>query len=253
MRLPAAASGVTIRVMAELPSIKADGLVVVKERSTILKGLEFSVAAGTITGLIGPSGSGKTTLMRAIAGVQKVKDGQLVVFGEPAGSRKLRRKLGYMAQSSSVYSDLSVAQNLRYFGTLLRAKKARINEVIDIVQLGDYRNSLVKQLSGGQQARVSLGIALLGDPELLILDEPTVGLDPLLRRDLWKLFESLAANGKTLLISSHVMDEAERCSNLLLMRDGELIWHDTREKLLEMTGASSVENAFVQMVNKEGE
>lgn len=239
--------------MAELPSIKADGLVVVKERSTILKGLEFSVAAGTITGLIGPSGSGKTTLMRAIAGVQKVKDGQLVVFGEPAGSRKLRRKLGYMAQSSSVYSDLSVAQNLRYFGTLLRAKKARINEVIDIVQLGDYRNSLVKQLSGGQQARVSLGIALLGDPELLILDEPTVGLDPLLRRDLWKLFESLAANGKTLLISSHVMDEAERCSNLLLMRDGELIWHDTREKLLEMTGASSVENAFVQMVNKEGE
>ena len=239
--------------MAELPSIKADGLVVVKEHSTILRGLEFSVAAGTITGLIGPSGSGKTTLMRAIAGVQKVKDGQLVVFGEPAGSRKLRRKLGYMAQSSSVYSDLSVAQNLSYFGTLLRTKKARINEVIDIVQLGDYRNSLVKQLSGGQQARVSLGIALLGDPELLILDEPTVGLDPLLRRDLWKLFESLAANGKTLLISSHVMDEAERCSNLLLMRDGELIWHDTKAKLLETTGASSVENAFVQMVNKEGE
>lgn len=238
--------------MAELPSIKADGLVVTKEHSTILKGLEFSVSAGSITGLIGPSGSGKTTLMRAIAGVQKVKDGQLAVFGESAGSRKLRRKLGYMAQSSSVYSDLSVIQNLRYFGTLLRTDKARIEEVIAIVQLGDYRDSLIKHLSGGQQARVSLGIALLGDPELLILDEPTVGLDPLLRRDLWKLFESLAASGKTLLISSHVMDEAERCDNLLLMRDGELIWHDTKNKLLQSTGASSVEGAFIQMVAKEG-
>lgn len=250
--MPAVASSATIKEVAELPSIKADGLVVTKEHSTILKGLEFSVEAGSITGLIGPSGSGKTTLMRAIAGVQKVKDGQLTVFGEPAGSRKLRRKLGYMAQSSSIYSDLSVIQNLRYFGTLLRTDKARIDEVVDIVQLGDYRGSLAKHLSGGQQARVSLGIALLGDPDLLILDEPTVGLDPLLRRDLWRLFERLAAAGKTLLISSHVMDEAERCNNLLLMRDGELIWHDTKAKLLETTGASSVENAFVQMVNEEG-
>jgi ABC-2 type transport system ATP-binding protein len=237
--------------MAELPSIKAEGLVVTKEHDIILKGLDFSVAAGSITGLIGPSGSGKTTLMRAIAGVQKVKNGQLQIFGEPAGGRKLRRRLGYMAQSSSIYSDLSVVQNLRYFGTLLRTDKSRIEQVIETVQLGEYRHALAKHLSGGQQARVSLGIALLGDPELLILDEPTVGLDPLLRRDLWRLFEDLAAKGKTLLISSHVMDEAERCSDLLLMRNGELLWHDTKARLLQATGAKTVEGAFVQMIEKE--
>jgi ABC-2 type transport system ATP-binding protein len=236
--------------MAEHLSIQADGLVVTKEHDTILKGLHFSVSAGSITGLLGPSGSGKTTLMRSIAGVQKITSGMLEILGSPAGSAGLRRKVGYMAQSSSVYSDLSVQQNLRYFSTLVKADKSQVEQVIETVQLGDHRSVLVKRLSGGQQARVSLGIALLGNPELLILDEPTVGLDPLLRRELWKLFESLAAEGKTLLISSHVMDEAEHCHGLLLLRDGDLLWHDTKDRLLQTTGASSVENAFVQMVNR---
>lgn len=237
--------------MTELLSIKASGLVVAKEHETILNDLSFSVAAGSITGLIGPSGSGKTTLMRAIAGVQKVQAGQLEILGQAAGSNKLRRRLGYMAQSSSVYGDLSVIQNLRYFATLMRTDKSEAERVIEKVQLGDHRNSLVKQLSGGQQARVSLGIALLGDPELLILDEPTVGLDPLLRRELWELFEDLAAKGRTLLVSSHVMDEAERCRDLLLLRNGELLWHDTKDHLLDATGAATVEDAFVRMVSKE--
>ena len=235
--------------MVEHLSIKADRLTVEKEHQSILKELSFSVSSGSITGLVGPSGSGKTTLMRAIAGVQKTKAGQLEVLGEKAGSSTLRRNLGYMAQSSSVYSDLSVVQNLRYFATLAGTSKKQVEQVIETVQLSDHRTSLIKHLSGGQQARVSLGIALLGDPELLILDEPTVGLDPLLRRELWRLFESLAANGKTLLISSHVMDEAERCRNLLLLRGGELLWHDTKDQLLQTTGASSVEDAFVQMVS----
>jgi ABC-2 type transport system ATP-binding protein len=231
-------------------SIRADELVVTKEHDTILKGLSFSVAAGSITGLIGPSGSGKTTLLRAIAGVQKVTRGRLEILGSTAGSAILRRKVGYMAQSSSVYGDLTVAQNLRYFAKLVGANKVQVEQVIETVRLSTHRNMQVKRLSGGQQARVSLGIALLGNPDLLILDEPTVGLDPLLRRELWKLFEELALAGKTLLVSSHVMDEAEHCQSLLLLRDGQLLWSDMKDRLLETTGVSTVEDAFVQMVNR---
>jgi ABC-2 type transport system ATP-binding protein len=231
-------------------SIRADELVVTKEHDTILKGLSFSVAAGSITGLIGPSGSGKTTLLRAIAGVQKVTRGRLEILGSTAGSAILRRKVGYMAQSSSVYGDLTVAQNLRYFAKLVGANKVQVEQVIETVRLSTHRNMQVKRLSGGQQARVSLGIALLGNPDLLILDEPTVGLDPLLRRELWKLFEELALAGKTLLVSSHVMDEAEHCQSLLLLHDGQLLWSDMKDRLLETTGVSTVEDAFVQMVNR---
>lgn len=232
-------------------SIKASHLYVEKDGKQILNDVSFMVKSGTITGLIGPSGSGKTTLMRTIVGVQKIKSGELDVLGMKAGARKLRPKIGYVTQSPAVYHDLTVTQNFRYFGTLARASKQQVRQVLDDVQLGAWSHSLVKNLSGGQQARVSLGIALLGNPDVLVLDEPTVGLDPLLRRDLWSLFGELAAQGKTLLVSSHVMDEAERCEGLLLMRDGKLLWNASRVDLLKTTKTHSVETAFIAMVEKE--
>lgn len=229
-------------------SLRAEGVEVEKGRKRILHDISFTVKPGTVTGLIGPSGSGKTTLMRAIVGVQKTSGGTLTVLEKPAGSKELRRSIGYVTQEPAVYSDLTVAENLRYFAALARASKVQVDTVIEQVQLIPQRNQMVESLSGGQRARVSLAIALLGSPELLVLDEPTVGLDPLLRQELWGLFGKLAREGKTLLVSSHVMDEAERCDSLLLLRDGQLLWHDTREKLLRRTGAPTIELAFIKMI-----
>ena len=234
------------------PSIQADSVVVEKERRRILDGLSFTVPAGTLTGLIGPSGSGKTTLIRAIVGVQTIKNGTLTVLGESAGSKQLRSRVGYVTQAPAVYEDLTVEQNLRYFAALIRAPRSQVDEVVSHVQLEKRRRGLVKDLSGGEKARVSLGLALLGDPDILVLDEPTVGLDPLLRRDLWNLFRSLSDSGKTLIISSHVMDEAERCEQLLLLRNGELLWQDSKEQLLTATGVNSAEEAFIAMIDKKG-
>lgn len=230
--------------------IEAKGLRVEKAGKPVLDDVTFTVMPGVITGLIGPSGAGKTTLMRAIVGVQ-VYQGELQVLGEMAGSASLWPKIGYVTQSPSVYDDLTVRQNLAYFATLLRASKAKIDEIITTVQLQKQAKQVVGSLSGGQRARVSLAVALLGDPELLVLDEPTVGLDPLLRQELWALFAELAARGKTLLISSHVMDEAERCDQLLLVRDGALLWNKSREELLAKTHTQTVEDAFLAMVTGE--
>jgi ABC-2 type transport system ATP-binding protein len=233
------------------PSIVAAHLDVTKQKVHILNNLNFKIQPGSITGLIGPSGSGKTTLMRAIVGVQKFK-GELTVLGENAGHKSLRRKIGYVTQSPAVYPDLTVEQNLRYFGSLVGSNHSAVDRIIGHVRLQQQKRQLVESLSGGQKARVSLAVALLGNPELLVLDEPTVGLDPVLRNELWVLFANLAKTGKTLLISSHVMDEAQRCDNLLLLRDGELLWNDTRQKLLTKTKQKDVGDAFVAMI-KAGE
>lgn len=233
-------------------AIKANKLVVIKDKKHLLNGLTFSVNKGTVTGLIGPSGSGKTTLMRTIIGVQKSSGGTLQVLGRPAGDKKLRSVIGYVTQGPSVYMDLTVAQNLSYFATLVRADRKNVEKVIDEVQLTQQRHQLAQSLSGGQLARVSLAVALLGEPELLVFDEPTVGLDPILRNELWELFDELAKRGKTLLVSSHVMDEAERCDELLLLRDGELVWNDSKEKLLIQSKQKTVGDAFVAMI-KQGE
>jgi len=232
------------------PSIQATKLEVRKDRRTLLRDVSFQVLPGTITGLIGPSGSGKTTLMRAIVGVQRISSGRLLIAGKPAGSRILRSRIGYMAQSSSIYTDLTVLQNLRYFATLTRATRRQVDDVIARVRLTDKKRQLVDTLSGGERARVSLAVALLGDPAILVLDEPTVGLDPLLRQELWQLFAELAGQGKTLVISSHVMDEAERCESLLLLRRGELLWADTKSKLFTATKTTNVETAFITMINR---
>ena len=216
----------------------------------VLDDLSLEVEAGTVTGLVGPSGGGKSTLMRAVVGVQIVAGGRITVLGEPAGSPPLRSRVGYMTQSLSVYSDLSVRENLRYFARLYGVGQARIDELIETVALQDYADRVLQRLSGGQRARVSLAAALLGEPELLVLDEPTVGLDPLLRRDLWALFHRLADGGATLIVSSHVMDEAERCDTLLLLRDGRLIASGTPAELRARTGEQGLDAVFLHLVEE---
>jgi ABC-2 type transport system ATP-binding protein len=218
----------------------------------VLDGLSLDVPAGAVTGLVGPSGGGKSTLMRAIVGVQVVAGGRIDVLGDPAGSASLRRRVGYMTQSLSVYSDLSVRENLRYFARLFGLGPDRVEDAIRTVALDEYGNRVLQRLSGGQKARVSLAAALLGEPELLVLDEPTVGLDPLLRRDLWSLFHRLAEQGTTLIVSSHVMDEAERCDLLLLLRDGRLIATGSPEELRARTGAHGLDDVFLRLVEEEG-
>jgi len=235
--------------MEQSSSLVAKNLTVEKAGQTILSGLTFTVQAGKITGLIGPSGSGKTTLMRSIVGVQKFSNGTLAVFGQNAGNKNLRTRIGYVTQSPAVYADLTVWQNLRYFAVLAKADKQQVNDVLKSVHLDGKKQQLVENLSGGERARVSLAIALLGDPDMLVMDEPTVGLDPVLRIELWELFAELAKKGKTLLVSSHVMDEAERCDQLLLMRSGKLLWSDSKDKLLQITRTDSVEKAFIKAIN----
>lgn len=235
-----------------MTSIQAHDLTVIRGGKEVLRAISCNVKPGVLTGLIGPSGSGKTTLMRAIVGVQKIQSGTLTVLGKKAGDASLREKIGYVTQAPSVYDDLSVEQNLRYFASIIEAPKSDIVRVMKSVQLLPQRKQLVNSLSGGQRARVSLAVALLGSPELLVLDEPTVGLDPLLRDELWTLFSELADEGKTILVSSHVMDEAERCNELILMRDGVVIWNDTKAQLLKTTKKSSVGDAFVQAIKGGG-
>ncbi|WP_338495493.1 ABC transporter ATP-binding protein [Streptomyces sp. SJL17-4] len=238
-------------------AIAAHHLTAVRGPRTVLRGLDFTVQAGRITGLLGPSGCGKTTLMRAIVGTQAKVDGTLQVLGHPAGDPTLRSRIGYVTQAPSIYDDLTVRQNLDYFAAVLlpgrthrQERRATVDRAIDDVDLASHADSLAGRLSGGQRSRVSLAVALLGTPELLVLDEPTVGLDPVLRRDLWNLFHQIAADrGTTLLVSSHVMDEAERCHRLLLMREGEILADDTPEALRRRNDTATVEEAFLHLVD----
>ncbi|MFE9098352.1 ABC transporter ATP-binding protein [Streptomyces sp. NPDC007264] len=245
------------RSAAPAPAVRAEHLTVVRGSRTVLRGLGFSVPRGQITGLLGPSGCGKTTLMRAIIGSQAKVTGTLDVLGRPAGDPALRSRIGYVTQAPSVYDDLTVRQNLDYFASVLDPgataadRRRDIARVLDDIDLASHADALAGTLSGGQRSRVSLAVALLGTPELLVLDEPTVGLDPVLRRDLWNLFHTIAADrGATLLVSSHVMDEAERCHRLLLMREGEILADDTPDALRTRTGAETVEGAFLHLVDE---
>jgi ABC-2 type transport system ATP-binding protein len=233
------------------PAIEVRGLRVVRGPRVVLDDFNLSVDRGTLTGLLGPSGSGKSTLMRAIVGVQQIAAGHVEVLGLPAGSEPVRSRVGYLTQSPSVYRDLTVRQNLRYFATVLDLGREAVDRAIDQVDLQSHADDLVAKLSGGQTARASLAVALLGEPELLVLDEPTVGLDPVLRRDLWKLFNDLAATGVTLLVSSHVMEEAERCGRLLLLREGALLADDSPGGLLEHTDTVDAEQAFLHLIDQE--
>jgi ABC-2 type transport system ATP-binding protein len=217
----------------------------------VFDGIDLSIPRGQITGLLGPSGCGKTTLMRSIVGVQKIASGDVTVLGEPGGSRQLRHRVAYGTQGAAVYGDLTVRQNLAYFAALLKAPKNDVDRVIDEVGLRAQSGQLVDSLSGGQTTRVSLGVALIGAPEVVVLDEPTVGLDPVLRVELWELFRGLADRGVTLIVSSHVMDEALRCDRLLLMRDGRIIADTTPTALLRDTGTTEPDAAFLALIERD--
>jgi ABC-2 type transport system ATP-binding protein len=232
-------------------AVETDGLRVVRGGREVVHELTFSVPRGSVVGLLGPSGCGKTTVMRAVVGVQIIAGGTVTVLGHPAGDRALRRRVGYATQNPAVYADLSVQENLRYFASVLGARRGDAERVIDEVGLADARDQAASSLSGGQLHRASLAIALLGEPELLVLDEPTVGLDPVLRGELWELFNELAGRGVTLLISSHVMDEAARCERLLLMREGRLLADDTPDALRAATGTQDLEEAFLHVIHQQ--
>jgi ABC-2 type transport system ATP-binding protein len=227
--------------------IEVRGLTVVRSGRSVLLNLDLTIGSG-VTGLLGPSGCGKSTLLRSVVGVQQVAGGQVRVLGEPAGSAPLRQRVGYVTQAASVYGDLTVTENLRFFARVLGCPDGEVTRAVEAVDLGTHADAVVGDLSGGQRTRVSLAVALLGRPDLLVLDEPTVGLDPVLRRDLWRLFHELADGGAAVLVSSHVMDEAERCDQLLLMRDGLILAQDPPETIKQRAGARDIEAAFLAIV-----
>jgi ABC-2 type transport system ATP-binding protein len=234
-------------------AVEVDDLTVVRGGRTVLPGLRLTVPAGQVVGLLGPSGSGKSTLIRAVVGVQVVAGGTVRVLGEPAGSPGLRHRVGYVTQSPSVYGDLSVRANVRYFASILGVAPSAADDAIAAVDLMSHADVVVDRLSGGQRSRASLAAALVGDPELLVLDEPTVGLDPVLRRDLWNLFSRLAAQGRSLLVSSHVMDEASRCDRLVLLREGRVLADGTLAELCARTGTQDAESAFLALIDQAQE
>ncbi|MER7606521.1 ABC transporter ATP-binding protein [Nocardioides sp. NPDC127503] len=230
--------------------VEASGLRVVRGKNEVLHGLDFSIRAGEVTGLLGPSGCGKTTLMRALVGVQAKVTGTLTVLGSPAGSASLRPRIGYVTQAASVYDDLTITENLRFFTRVLGAPMSSVTEAIETVDLVDQKDQVVRDLSGGQRSRVGLAAALLGSPDLLVLDEPTVGLDPVLREQLWGTFRDLAAAGAAVIVSSHVMDEAERCDRLLLMRDGAFLADGSPAEIKQKASADDIEQAFLTLVKE---
>ena len=232
------------------PAIEVTDLVVRRGKREVLHGLNCSIPRGEVTGLLGPSGSGKTTLMRAIVGVQIIKSGRVTVLGEPAGSAGLRRRVAYLTQDPSVYGDLTVRENTRYFASLYGLGAAEADRVIRKVGLADAAGQLINTLSGGQHSRASLACALVSQPEVLVLDEPTVGQDPVLRDELWHHFRELASNGTTLLVSSHVMDEANRCDRLLLIRDGYLIADDTPAAVKAAASTDDLDRAFLTLIRE---
>lgn len=238
------------------PAVQIKSLdVILGRKFKALSDVSIDLARGKIVGFIGPSGAGKTTLIRAIVGRQKLAKGSITVFGISAGDKRLRNQVSYMTQEASVYNDLTVSENLEYFATMLGIKrrdmKKELTRLLDEVDLGPHAQHIVSSLSGGQKQRVSLAIALIGKPTLMVLDEPTVGLDPALREQLWRLFRKLSADGTTLIISSHVMDEAERCDELILIRGGKILAHDSPTGLCEKTGTDTVERSFLKLIGEK--
>jgi ABC-2 type transport system ATP-binding protein len=231
--------------------VEVRDLVVERGGRTVLHGLGLTIEQGSVTGLLGPSGCGKSTLMRSLVGVQVLTSGRVTIDGVEAGSKPLRSRIGYVTQAASVYDDLTVSENLTFFARVLGAGQEAVDAAIATVDLGDHADQVVGRLSGGQRSRASLAVALLNTPDLLVLDEPTVGLDPVLRRDLWALFHRLADDGAAVFVSSHVMDEADRCDRLLLMREGRIIADGTPAEVKEKSGSDDIEAAFLAIVAED--
>jgi ABC-2 type transport system ATP-binding protein len=228
--------------------IEIENLSVEKSKRKILNSLNLVIPNSKSIGLLGPSGSGKTTLMRSIMGLQKITEGKIRILGFEAGAKDLRNKISYSTQSASLYLDLTCIENLEFFSSLFDENELSIQEILDLVQLNQVKNQLAKTLSGGEKTRLALGTALVGAPELIILDEPTVGLDPILRKQLWQIFKELNKKGKTLLISSHVMDEAENCDHIFMIRDGKIIASGNTSELKSRTGLGNMEDVFISLV-----
>lgn len=231
-------------------AISISGLTVIREGNTILKDFDLEIKAGKILGLLGPSGSGKTTIMRSIVGLQRFSGGTISVLGANAGDKSLRTRVSYSTQDASIYRDLTCSENVDYFSALQGSTSTTTEEILELVDLGKNRKQLAATLSGGERARLALATALVGKPEILILDEPTVGLDPLLRRDLWRLFHRFTAQGKTLLVSSHMMEEADHCDELILLRGGAILAKGTPEQLRQETGLENMDSVFISLVEK---
>ncbi|MER7003511.1 ABC transporter ATP-binding protein [Dactylosporangium sp. NPDC000555] len=232
-------------------AVEVEHLVIARGKRRVLHDFTCTVPSGSVTGLLGPSGSGKTTFMRAVVGVQKVASGTVTVLGHPAGSKPLRDKVGYLTQAPSVYADLTIRENTRYFASLYGLSAKQADAAISDVGLSQAKDQLVGQLSGGQRARASLACAIVSKPSLLVLDEPTVGQDPVLRNELWQHFYALANAGSTLLVSSHVMDEAGRCDRLLLIREGYLIADQTPAEVRQSAGTDDLDEAFLRLVQAQ--
>ncbi len=233
--------------------VEIRGLVVDRGGRPVLHGLDLTIERGSVTGLLGPSGCGKSTLMRSIVGIQVLTSGSVRIDDVEAGSKELRHRIGYVTQDPSVYDDLTVRENLTFFARVLGTDPASVTLAIERVDLTKHADQVVGRLSGGQLSRVSLAVALLGTPDVLVLDEPTVGLDPVLRRDLWALFHRLADDGVAVFVSSHVMDEADRCDRLLLMREGLIIADDTPDHIRAQTHTDDIEGAFLALVDAASE
>ncbi|MBM7648463.1 ABC-2 type transport system ATP-binding protein [Bacillus ectoiniformans] len=216
----------------------------------VLKEVSLNIHKGEIYGLLGPSGSGKTTMIKLMIGLERPSAGEVTVKGERLKAKELYPSIGYMAQSDALYNELTAKENLSFMASLYGMRKAERNQQIEkvmiTVDLLEHLNKPVHQFSGGMKRRLSLAIALLHEPDILFLDEPTVGIDPVLRKDIWDGFHQLKEEGRTLIITTHVMDEAERCDRLGLLQHGEIISSDTPEAIKSQYGVTSIEDVFLK-------
>lgn len=237
------------KTITSSPCIKVEHVNRYFGKKQVLFDISLEVPPSQILGLLGPSGSGKTTLVKMIAGIDVATSGEVYVLDEKMPKLSMMNKIGYMAQSDALYGELTAEENLQFFAsmyTLTRSKqKQRINEVMELVNLSDHMKKQVKQYSGGMKRRLSLAIALIHEPPILILDEPTVGIDPVLRKSIWDELYKLSGNGATIIVTTHVMDEVEKCDNLGMIRDGRLIATGSPDELKRATSSSTLEEAFL--------
>jgi ABC-2 type transport system ATP-binding protein len=237
------------------PTVEIKHLVKQFDKLRVINNLDMNIQAGETFGLIGPNGSGKTTLIRMLVGLVKPTSGSIRVLGERLPNSKVATKMGYMTQSSALYLDLTARENLRFFASIYglhgKEQEQRISEMLERVELTDRANDVVNKFSGGMRQRLSLACALVHSPRLVLLDEPTVGVDPELRRSFWEYFHQLNQEGVTIIVSTHHLDEAARCTRLGLMRFGDLLALGTPEELLQQSGKKDMEDAFLYFANSK--
>jgi len=237
------------KTMTNSPCIKVEHVDRFFGKKQVLFDISLEVPHSQILGLLGPSGSGKTTLVKLIAGIDVATKGEVYLLDKKLPNLSMMNKIGYMAQADALYGELTAGENLQFFASMYNLtgtrQKQRINDVMQLVNLSDHLKRQVKQYSGGMKRRLSLAIALIHEPPILILDEPTVGIDPVLRKSIWEELYKLRSNGKTIIVTTHVMDEVEKCDNLGMIRDGRLIALNSPAELKRATSSNTIEEAFL--------